>query len=72
MGLKERLLSFIEYKKFSVQRFEHEVGLSNASGKYNKNPRSIKNRGMSLVATSKLLHKYYITFSSIYTPATLQ
>lgn len=31
MGLKERLLSFIEYKKFSVQRFEHEVGLSNAS-----------------------------------------
>ena len=28
------------------------------SGKYNKNPRSVKNRGMSLVATSKLLHIY--------------
>lgn len=31
MGLKERLLSFIEFKTLSVQRFEQEVGLSNAS-----------------------------------------
>lgn len=31
MGLKERIIQFIEYKGISVQRFEKEVGLSNAA-----------------------------------------
>lgn len=31
MGLKERIIQFIDYKGISVQRFEKEVGLSNAA-----------------------------------------